>query len=74
MAYHQLATDNALNILSSCIALEYVDFTGCLDVALDGKFFLDKFPKVIVLGPHVMDLYYQMYSSEDDDEVLDDDE
>ncbi|CAI0549248.1 unnamed protein product [Linum tenue] len=66
MAYHQISTENALKILSSCTGLEYMDLRGCWDVELDDKFLLEKFPKVKVLGPFVMD-YYQMNNSEEDE-------
>ncbi|CAI0447856.1 unnamed protein product [Linum tenue] len=66
MAYHQVSTENILRILSTCTGLVHIDLRGCWDVELDDKFLLEKFPKLKVLGPLVMD-YYQMNNSEEDE-------
>ncbi|KDP41407.1 hypothetical protein JCGZ_15814 [Jatropha curcas] len=60
MAYHLLiSTESVLNILSSCPELEFMNLTGCWDVKLDSNFLKEKFPKLKVLGPHLLD-YYDM--------------
>jgi len=66
MAYHHIGTENALKILSSCTDLEYMDLRGCWDVDLDEKLLKDKFSKVKVLGPFVMDYYYERDNLEDE--------
>ncbi|XP_022766394.1 F-box protein FBW2-like [Durio zibethinus] len=57
MAYHLISTGSVLNILSSCPQLEFLDLRGCWDVKLDNQFMKEKFPKLKVLGPLVMDCY-----------------
>lgn len=60
MAYHLLiSTESVLKILSSCPDLEFMNLTGCWDVKLDSNFLKEKFPKVKVLGPHLLE-YYDM--------------
>ncbi|XVF39547.1 hypothetical protein PTKIN_Ptkin01aG0043000 [Pterospermum kingtungense] len=59
MAYNLITTGSVLNILSCCPQLEFMDLRGCWDVKLDSQFLKEKFPKLKVLGPLVMD-YYEM--------------
>ncbi|XP_021605006.1 F-box protein FBW2 isoform X2 [Manihot esculenta] len=60
IAYHLLiSTESVLKILSSCPELEFMNLTGCWDVKLDGNFLKEKFPKVRILGPHLLE-YYDM--------------
>ncbi|CAN0899471.1 F-box protein FBW2 [Linum grandiflorum] len=66
MAYHLIGTENALKILSSCTDLEFMDLRGCWDVELDDKLLQEKFPKLKVLGPFVMDYYYEMDNLDDE--------
>ncbi|GLT93781.1 hypothetical protein SLE2022_115550 [Rubroshorea leprosula] len=56
MAYNLVSTTGVLKILASCSELEYLDLRGCWDADdLDEKFFKEKFPKLKVLGPVIMD-------------------
>ncbi|XP_050213022.1 F-box protein FBW2 [Mercurialis annua] len=65
MAYHLLInTDSVLKILSSCPELEFLNLTGCWDVKLDNNLLKEKFPKLKVLGPHLLE-YYDMNDWED---------
>ncbi|KAE8731274.1 F-box protein FBW2 [Hibiscus syriacus] len=57
MAYHLISTASVLKILSGCLQLEFFDLRGCWDVKLDDQFVKEKFPKLKVLGPLVMDCY-----------------
>lgn len=57
MAYHLISTASILQILSSCPQLEFLDLRGCWSVILDDKFVKEKFPKLKVLGPLVVDYY-----------------
>ncbi|KAI4307416.1 hypothetical protein L6164_030608 [Bauhinia variegata] len=57
MAYHLITTDGVLEILSSCQKLESLDLRGCWGVKLDSMFQKQKFPKVKILGPLVLDYY-----------------
>lgn len=58
MAYHQISTSGALQILSSCPKLEFFDQRGCWGVHLDDDVFLKQnFPKLKVLGPFVFDAH-----------------
>ncbi|EOY15960.1 hypothetical protein QUC31_000810 [Theobroma cacao] len=59
MAYHRISTGSVLKILSSCPQLDFLDLRGCWDVKLDAQFLKEKFPKLKILGPLVMD-YYEM--------------
>ncbi|GLU16163.1 hypothetical protein SLE2022_326090 [Rubroshorea leprosula] len=54
MAYNLISTTGVLKILASCSELEYLDLRGCWDA--DDKLFKEKFPKLKVLGPVVMDV------------------
>lgn len=65
LAYHMISTESVLKILSSCPELEYIDVRGCWNVKLDDKLLKEKFPKLKVLGPLVMD-YYESNDWEDD--------
>ncbi|OMO94476.1 hypothetical protein CCACVL1_05984 [Corchorus capsularis] len=57
MAYNLIGTASVQNILSGCPQLEFLDLRGCWDVNLDDQFLKEKFPKLKVLGPTVMDCY-----------------
>lgn len=57
VAYHLISTTSVLKILSSCPELGFLDLRGCWDVKLDDQFLKDKFPKLKVLGPLVIDYY-----------------
>ena len=59
MAYHLISKGSVLNILSGCPQLELLDLRGCWDVKLDNQILKEKFTKLKVLGPHVVD-YYEM--------------
>ncbi|KAE8659273.1 F-box protein FBW2 [Hibiscus syriacus] len=65
MAYHLICTGSVMNILSGCPQLDFFDLRGCWDVKLDNQFMKEKFPKLKVLGPFVMD-YYEIYEWDDD--------
>lgn len=64
MAYHLISTKSALQILSSCTELEFLDLRGCWDVQLEDKFLKEKYPKLKVLGPLILD-YYERNEWED---------
>ena len=78
MAYHLLCTKSVLEILSCCPELELLDLRGCWHVELNEKFLKEKFPKLRVLGPVVVDdredyAYYDessdgTWDDDDDDE------
>ncbi|KAA8538112.1 hypothetical protein F0562_027720 [Nyssa sinensis] len=55
MAYLLIDTESVLEIISSCPQLEFLDLRGCWSVKLDMKYLEDKFPKLKVLGPYVVD-------------------
>ncbi|KAI8016103.1 F-box protein FBW2 [Camellia lanceoleosa] len=57
MAYLLIDTQSVLEIISSCLELEFLDLRGCWDVKLDKKYLEEKFPKLRVLGPQVVDHY-----------------
>ncbi|KAK8646831.1 hypothetical protein V6N13_120601 [Hibiscus sabdariffa] len=65
MAYYLISTGSVMNILSGCPQLEFLELRGCWDVKLDNQFMKEKFPKLKVLGPFVMD-YYEMDEWDDD--------
>ncbi|KAL6317139.1 hypothetical protein AAG906_029891 [Vitis piasezkii] len=67
MAYHLLSTKSVLEILSCCPELELLDLRGCWHVELNVKFLKEKFPKLRVLGPVVVDYcrYYEMNECDD---------
>ncbi|CAB4261809.1 unnamed protein product [Prunus armeniaca] len=54
MAYHLISTKSALQILSSCTELEFLDLRGCWDVQLEDKFLKEKYQKLKVLGPLIL--------------------
>ncbi|XP_027148905.1 F-box protein FBW2 isoform X2 [Coffea eugenioides] len=54
---HPLDVEGVLEIITSCRELEFLDLRGCWDVKFDEKYLKDKFPKLNVLGPHVVDQY-----------------
>ncbi|KAL5558943.1 hypothetical protein UlMin_035154 [Ulmus minor] len=64
MAYHIISTSSVLQILSCCPELEFLDLRGCWSVILDDKFIKEKFPKLKVLGPLIVD-YYERNDWED---------
>ncbi|CAL5385910.1 unnamed protein product [Camellia sinensis] len=57
MAYLLIDTQSVLEIISSCLELEFLDLRGCWNVKLDKKYLEEKFPKLRVLGPQVVDHY-----------------
>ncbi|ESW08261.1 hypothetical protein PHAVU_009G032200 [Phaseolus vulgaris] len=57
MAYHLISTSGVLQILANCPKLEFLDQRGCWGVTLDNMFLKQKFPKLKVLGPFVLDTY-----------------
>ncbi|KAJ4839861.1 F-box protein fbw2 [Turnera subulata] len=65
MAYHLVSTGDVMMILSSCRELELLDLRGCWNVKFDDKFLEEKFPRLKVLGPLVMD-YYEINDWEDE--------
>lgn len=50
-----LDTPSVLEIICNCPNLEFIDLRGCWDVKLDNKWLKDKFSKLMVKGPHVVD-------------------
>lgn len=54
LAYLNITTDGAVQILNSCRDLELLDIRGCWNVKLDEKFLKDR-PKLEVVGPLVVD-------------------
>lgn len=67
MAYHLISTASILQILSSCPELEFLDLRGCWSVILDDKLVKEKFPKLKVLGPLVVDFYERNDGDESSD-------
>lgn len=57
IAYLLIDTDSIVEIIRSCQELEFLDLRGCWDVKLDDKYISDKFPKLKILGPQVIDHY-----------------
>ncbi|OIV97884.1 hypothetical protein TanjilG_12641 [Lupinus angustifolius] len=57
LAYHVISTSGVLKILSNCPKLEFLDQRGCWGVTLDNMFVKQKYPKLKVLGPFVLDTY-----------------
>ncbi|KAG9144389.1 hypothetical protein Leryth_017519 [Lithospermum erythrorhizon] len=55
MAYLLIDTTAALEIILSCSELEYLDMRGCWDVKIDDRHLIEKFPKLNILGPQVID-------------------
>lgn len=55
LAYLCLDTNNVLEIICNCPNLEFIDLRGCWDVKLDNKLLKDKFSKLTVLGPQLVD-------------------
>lgn len=55
LAYISLDTTSVLEIICNCPNLEFIDLRGCWDVKLDNNWLKDKFSKLAVLGPHVVD-------------------
>ncbi|KAL2893742.1 F-box protein FBW2 [Bienertia sinuspersici] len=54
LAYLRINKEIVLDILSSCPELEFLDLRGCWDVHLDKKALEKRYPKLVVLGPHVV--------------------
>uniref|UniRef100_A0A2P2JVH2 F-box protein FBW2 n=2 Tax=Rhizophora mucronata TaxID=61149 RepID=A0A2P2JVH2_RHIMU len=69
VAYLLMSTRAALEILSGCPDLEYVDLRGCWDVKLDHTFIKEKFPKLKMLGPRESG-YHELMDDWDDDYSL----
>lgn len=57
IAYLLVETESVLEIISNCPELELLDLRGCWNVKLDEKRLKEKFPKLKVLGPHIVDHY-----------------
>lgn len=53
LAYLNIDTNNALDILSCCPELEFLDVRGCWSVKLDKMLLEVKYPKLKVLGPQI---------------------
>ncbi|CAL8990023.1 unnamed protein product [Prunus brigantina] len=70
MAYHLISTKSALQILSSCTELEFLDLRECWDVQLEDKYLKEKYPKLKVLGTLILD-YYGRNEWEDYSDFLD---
>ncbi|KAK4746110.1 hypothetical protein SAY87_012422 [Trapa incisa] len=69
IAYQFINTESLLQILSSCSDLEFVDLRGCWSVILSPHFLKERYPKLTVLGPVVVDKYkYDEYDDHDRDE------
>lgn len=64
MAYHLIDTIGFLEIISSCLELEFLDLRGCWEVKFDEKSLEEEFPKLNVLGPHIVD-HYERHAWED---------
>ncbi|MFQ6642283.1 hypothetical protein Gotur_017153 [Gossypium turneri] len=54
LGFHLISTECVLNILSSCPQLEHLVIDGCPQVKLDRKFLKEKYPKLKVVGPHLV--------------------
>ncbi|MFQ6654144.1 hypothetical protein Gotur_025236 [Gossypium turneri] len=54
LGFHFISTECVLNILSSCPQLEHLVIDGCPKVKLDRKFLKEKYPKLKVVGPHLV--------------------
>ncbi|KAG9137117.1 hypothetical protein Leryth_011948 [Lithospermum erythrorhizon] len=86
MAYLLIDTTAALDIIGSCPDLQFLDMRGCWDVKLDDKYLMEKFPKLKILGPQVIDHFEKnelevcsdysdsSYDYESSDGMWDDDE
>ncbi|KAK3425824.1 hypothetical protein EUGRSUZ_B00033 [Eucalyptus grandis] len=57
MSYHLVSTQSVLEVIYSCPELEFLDLRGCHHVELDEKFLKERYPKLKVLGPDVVDEY-----------------
>ncbi|KAI3442786.1 uncharacterized protein J3R85_001055 [Psidium guajava] len=57
MSYHLVSTQSVLEIIYSCPELEFLDLRGCHHAKLDEKFLKERYPKLKVLGPDVVDQY-----------------
>ncbi|KAL3630193.1 hypothetical protein CASFOL_023177 [Castilleja foliolosa] len=56
IAYLLVDTSSIVEILKNCEHLELLDVRGCWNVSLDEKF-VKGFPKLKVVGPHIVDCY-----------------
>ncbi|KAG4194133.1 hypothetical protein ERO13_A06G034800v2 [Gossypium hirsutum] len=54
LGFHLISTECVLNILSSCPQLENLVIDGCPQVKLDRKFLKEKYPKLKIVGPHLV--------------------
>lgn len=75
IAYLRVDALAVLEIVTACASLEYLDLRGCWDVKLEEKFLSEKFQRLKVVGPHVVDQYERNdweecsdYSSEEDED------
>ncbi|KAI6689301.1 hypothetical protein NL676_026129 [Syzygium grande] len=57
MSYHLVSTQSVLEIIYNCPELEFLDLRGCHHAELDEKFLKERYPKLKVLGPDVVDEY-----------------
>lgn len=57
IAFLLINTSSALEIITSCRELEFLDLRGCWNVKLDENYVKETFPNLKILGPHVIDCY-----------------
>ncbi|OWM80999.1 F-box protein FBW2 [Punica granatum] len=57
IAYQLITVESLREILASCPDLEFLDLRGCWNVGLGPQFFKERYPKLTVLGPVVVDRY-----------------
>lgn len=57
IAYLLIETESVMEIISKCPELDLLDLRGCWNVKLDEKHLKEKFPKLKVLGPNIVDQY-----------------
>lgn len=62
MGYFVIDTGSVLEILNNCLFLQSLDLRGCWNVKLDNKLVKEKFPGLKILGPGIIDPYYEFYS------------
>jgi hypothetical protein len=78
IAYFSVDTDAVLEIIRSCVNLAYLDLRGCWDVKIDEGYMGEKYPKLKVVGPQVVDQYArndwddECSDYDDDDDDVDD--
>jgi hypothetical protein len=61
LSYLHLTTGGALEILSNCHELEFLDVRGCWDVKLDDEFLKEKCAGLKILGPLIVDCCQMNY-------------